>query len=136
MRKLAAALTVLLWLSCRSPGARFDDARKVATIVDLSGSVQVLRGGSSDWGAIQKAAELYDEDRLRTFKGGKALLRFANGSSLKVDEESLISLGALSLGGGIVVERGTVEGELQPGLKVRTPSAEAESAKPRDIVFQ
>jgi hypothetical protein len=45
-------------------------------------------------------------------------------------------MGAISLGGGIVVERGTVEGELQPGLKLRTPSVEAESVHARDIVIQ
>jgi len=135
MRKAAAALTLLLTWSCRSPGARPDDPRgRVATITDLSGSVQVLRGGNVDWNAIQAGTPLFDDDRLRTFKGAHAALSFTNGSSLTVDEESLISLGAL--GGGVIVERGTVVGELQPGLKVRTPSAEAESAAPRDIVFQ
>jgi hypothetical protein len=137
MRKAAAALTVLVLFSCRSNGGRVDDSRaKVATITDLSGSVQVLRGGSSDWSAIQKGLPLYDDDRLRTFKGARATLSFTNGSTLKVDEESLISLGGLSLGGGVVVERGTVEGELMPGLKVNTPSVEAEATKARDIVFQ
>jgi hypothetical protein len=48
-----------------------------------------------------------------------------------VEEESLISLG-----GGVTVERGAVAGELQAGLKLRTPAVEAESAPARDIVFR
>jgi hypothetical protein len=80
--------------------------------------------------------QLFDDDRLRTFKHATATLAFTNGSSLRVDEESLISLGELSLGGSITVERGTVEGEIQPGMKVRTPAAEAEATSGRDLVFR
>jgi hypothetical protein len=138
MRKAAAGLTLIVFLlSCRSPGASNEEARsRVATITDLSGSVQVLRNGNSDWNAVERGNSLFDDDRLRTFKGANASLSFANGSSLKIDEESLISLGEMSAGGGVIVERGTVEGQLQPGMKVRTPALEAESTKPRDIFFQ
>jgi hypothetical protein len=137
MRKVAVAFVYMAFaLSCRGSllgGApSHDETRpKVATLTGVAGSVQVLRAGGVDWSPIKKGAELFDDDRLRTFKAATAELAFPNGSSLRVDEESLIALG-----GGILVERGSVEGELQPGLKLRTPSAETESARARDIVIQ
>jgi hypothetical protein len=136
MRKVAGALGVVsLVLSCQSPHAARDEARtSVARLSGVAGAVEILRGGGVDWQRIRTGIELFDDDRLRTYKGATATLAFPNGSSLRVDEESLISLGALSLGGGITVERGTVQGELLPGLKVRTPAAEAEAT--RDLVIQ
>lgn len=138
MHKAAGGFILMtVFLSCRSPGAGNDESRpKVATVVSLGGAVQVLRGGTVDWIRIDKGAPLFDDDRLRTFRAAFAQLSFPNGSALRVDEESLISLGAISLGGGIIVERGTVEGELQPGLRLRTPGVEAETASRRDVVIQ
>ncbi len=108
-----------------------DSRQQVATLQSVGGAVDVLRAGSVDWIRPGRGTALYEEDRVRTFRGAWAQLAFAGGSQLRVDEESLISLG-----GGVTVERGTVEGELQPGLKLRTPALEAESAPPRDIVFK
>jgi hypothetical protein len=136
----AASLPLLLLtigLSCRSSGGGREEGRPhVATITGISGAVEVLRGGSVDWAKLMKNAALYDDDRVRTFKGAWAQLAFTGGSTLRVDEESLIAIGPVSVGGGIVVERGTVEGELTPGLRVKTPSLEAENARGRDIVVQ
>jgi hypothetical protein len=138
MRKGAAVLAYMVVVSCRSPsaGTGVEPRARIATLASLNGSAEVLRGGAADWSPLQPGAEFFDEDRVRTFKGARASLSFPGGSSLRVEEESLISLGAISLGGGIVVERGTVEGELQPGLKVKTPSLEAETVSKRDIVIQ
>jgi hypothetical protein len=97
----------------------------------LHGRVDVLRGGYVDWARLDDGGPLFEEDRMRTFKGAWAQLDFPGGSSLRVEEESLISLG-----GGVTVERGSVEGELQAGLKLRTPALEAETIGGRDIQFQ
>ena len=97
----------------------------------LGGTVDVLRGGAIDWVALGDGNGLFEDDRVRTFKAAWAQLAFDGGSSLRVDEETMISLG-----GGITVERGVVEGELQAGLRLKTPSLEAESVTPRDIVFR
>lgn len=133
-KQSAAALAVigLLW-SCRpaADSRGLDPRTQVATLAALGGSVEVLRSGVVDWSQIAPGSALYDDDRVRTFRGAWAQLTFAGGSSLRVQEESLISLG-----GGITVERGSVAGELQAGLKLRTPAAEAESAPARDIVFR
>lgn len=103
----------------------------VARIVSVSGTVDILHTGAVDWVRAQGTEDLYEDDRVRTFKTAWAQLGFDEGSSLRVDEESLITLG-----GGITVERGSVAGELQAGLRLKTPSLEAESVAPRDIVFR
>jgi hypothetical protein len=97
----------------------------------LGGKVDVLRAGNVDWVSLPDGAPLYEEDRMRTFKSAWAQLVFDGGSSLRVEEESLISLG-----GGITVEQGTVEGELAAGLRLKTPTLEAETATSRDIQFR
>jgi hypothetical protein len=104
---------------------------KVAMVQGLGGKVDVLRGGTVDWAGLTDGATLFEEDRLRTFKSAWARLVFEGGSTLRVEEESLISLG-----GGILVERGSVEGELAAGLRLRTPTLEAETATSRDIQFR
>jgi hypothetical protein len=103
----------------------------LARVSSKSGTVDVLRAGAVDWMRIEAGHSLYEDDRVRTFKGAWAQLTFDGGSTLRVDEESLIAIG-----GGITVERGSVAGELQAGLKLKTPAAELESVAARDIVFR
>jgi hypothetical protein len=131
----ASARVVAFWalscLSCRSshPSDTPKERAKVATLKMRSGTVDVLRGGSVDWRHLATGEALFEEDRLRTFKGAWAQVAFEGGSTLRMEEESLISLG-----GVVTVERGSVEGELQGGLRLKTPAMEAEPA--RDIVIQ
>jgi hypothetical protein len=124
---------VSLLPACRGGNGESGQALRghVARIVSLSGAVDILRTGGVDWGRATGTEDLYEDDRVRTFKTAWAQLAFDEGSSLRVDEESLITLG-----GGITVERGSVAGELQAGLRLKTPSLEAESVAPRDIVFR
>ena len=99
----------------------------------------MLRGSAAEWRPLTRLAHLYDDDRVRTYKGAFALLAFPGGSNLRVDEESLIALGVATSSGrgnGVFVEKGSVGGELHAGVKVKTPSLEAESAQQRDIVVQ
>jgi len=125
-------LISLCW-SCRSSGDATGAAArvKVAMVQGLGGKVDVLRGGTVDWVSLPDGATLFEEDRMRTFKGAWAQLQFDAGSSLRVEEESLIALG-----GGIMVERGSVEGELAAGLRLKTPTMEAETVSSRDIQFR
>jgi hypothetical protein len=129
----AAICTLLTGLSChaRVDGGDASPRAQAAVVHELHGRVDVLRGGSVDWATLGDGTPLYEEDRMRTFRGAWARLDFPGGSSLRVQEETLIGLG-----GGIVVERGSVEGELQAGLKLRTPALEVESASARDIQFR
>jgi hypothetical protein len=122
-----------LFSSCRSGGdAGISSAHVRAALVQgHGGRVELLRGNSADWIKLADGAALFEDDRMRTFKGAWAQLGFDGGSSLRVAEESLIAFG-----GGITVERGSVEGELAAGLRLKTPTMEAESVLSRDIQFR
>lgn len=129
-RLALAVLTVSL--ACRPAGPHDETVRThVARMTAMSGTVDVLHAGAVDWVRGAPDAELYEDNRLRTFKSAWAQLTFDAGSSLRVDEESLITLG-----GGVLVERGSVMGELAAGLRLKTPAAEAETVPARDLVFR
>ncbi|HXU74041.1 MAG TPA: hypothetical protein VN947_32195 [Polyangia bacterium] len=133
MRVLSVVFLIALLASCRSGGdAPATAAReRVALVTGLGGKVDVLRGGAIDWVTLGDGNGLYEDDRLRTFKGAWARLALDGGSSLRVGEETMISFG-----GGVTVERGVVEGELAAGLRLKTPALEAETATSRDIEFR
>jgi hypothetical protein len=126
----ALALTMLA--SCHGGAPPFDHSQPpLAVVRSLGGTVHELRAGAADWVPISSGAKLYENDRLRTFARAWAQLELTGGSTLRVEEESLIALG-----GGIMIEHGSVEGELAAGLRLRTPALEAETAPPRDIIFR
>jgi hypothetical protein len=129
--RLAAALSA--GISCHPNGGDENQTTRarLARLTERKGAVNVLRSGMVDWTRAERGTDLFEDDRLRTFKGATAWVTFDEGSSLRVDEESLITLG-----GGITVERGSVTGQLQAGLKLKTPALEAESVARRDIVIQ
>jgi hypothetical protein len=131
--RLALAVALAAGTSCHPGGGEESQASRahLGRLSDRRGAVDVLRSGNVDWVHLERGADLFEDDRVRTFKGATAWLRFDEGSNLRVDEESLITLG-----GGITVERGSVAGQLQAGLKLKTPALEAESVASRDIVFQ
>lgn len=126
-------ILALALAACRGTGqAPSVPARaQVAVVQGLGGKVDVLRGGVVDWLPLGDGAALFEGDRMRTFKRAWARLVFDGGSALRVEEESLIALG-----GGLTVERGSVEGELAAGLRLKTPTLEAETATSRDIQFR
>jgi hypothetical protein len=133
VRGLSGLALLALVASCRGNGDAASAAAhlRVATVHGTGGKVELLRGNSADWIGLGDGALLYEDDRMRTFKGAWAQLVFDGGSTLRVAEESLIGFG-----GGITVERGSVEGELAAGLRLRTPTAEAETVTSRDIQFR
>jgi hypothetical protein len=132
-RQSLALAVVAVGLACRPSGRepQAPSRAHLARVTGRYGAVDVLPAGAVDWVPLKDGAELYEDDRLRTFRGAWAQLTFDEGSSLRVEEESLISLG-----GGITVERGSVAGALQAGLRLKTPALEAESVPARDIVFR
>jgi hypothetical protein len=133
VRAVSTVLLIALLASCHSAGDGAGAAARarIALVQALGGKVDVLRGGGVDWAALGDGSGLYEDDRVRTFKGGWAKLAFDGGSSLRVGEETMISFG-----GGVTVERGVVEGELAAGLRLKTPTLEAETATSRDIEFR
>jgi hypothetical protein len=133
MVRLMRALALTMVASCHAGGAPSSERASppLAVVRSLGGSVHALRAGAVDWSAVAAGARLYEDDRLRTFASAWAQLELAGGSTLRVEEESLIALG-----GGITIERGSVAGELAAGLRLRTPTLEAETGAARDITFR
>ena len=133
VRGVGAVLIFALLASCRSggDGAGAASRARVALVQGIGGKVDVLRAGAVDWVTLGDGSGLYEDDRMRTFKGAWAKLAFEGGSALRVGEETMISFG-----GGITVERGSVAGQLHAGLQLKTPTLEAETAASRDIQFR
>jgi hypothetical protein len=131
--RTARAFALTMLASCHAGGAPPSDHLQppLAVVRALGGTVHALRAGSADWVRVGNGAQLYEDDRLRTFARAWAQLELTGGSTLRVEEESLIALG-----GGITIEQGSVQGELAAGLRLRTPTLEAETAPPRDIIFR
>ncbi|MGZ3428456.1 MAG: hypothetical protein ACXVCV_17510 [Polyangia bacterium] len=128
-----ALFTFALLAACRSggDGAATAARARVALVQALGGKVDVLRGGAIDWTSLGDGSAMYEDDRMRTFKSAWAKLAFDGGSALRVGEETMIAFG-----GGVTVERGAVEGELAAGMRLKTPTLEAESVTPREIEFR
>ena len=122
-----------LLAACRSggDGAATGARARVALVQALGGRVDVLRGGAVEWVALGDGSTMYEDDRMRTFKSAWAKLGFDGGSALRVGEETMIAFG-----GGVTVERGVVEGELAAGMRLKTPTLEAETLAPREIEFR
>ena len=133
VRSARALPIIALLASCHSTGDGSGVAARarIAMVQGIGGKVDILRGGTVDWAALADGSGLYEDDRMRTFKGGWAKLQFEGGSALRVGEETMISFG-----GGVTVEKGVVEGELAAGLRLKTPTLEAETATSRDIEFR
>ena len=128
-----ALFTFALLAACRSgvDGSAAAARARVALVQGLGGKVDVLRGGAVDWTGLADGSAMYEDDRVRTFKNAWAKLAFEGGSALRVGEETMIAFG-----GGVTVERGQVEGELAGGLRLKTPTVEAETVTPREIEFR
>src|SRR3954463_13317683 len=92
---VALAVSAAGMISCRGGGGEGSQAQRghVARIVSVGGAVDLLHTGAVDWVRARGAEDLYEDDRVRTFKTAWAQLGFDEGSSLRVDEESLITLG-------------------------------------------
>lgn len=130
---MVAICTLTTALSCRGrvDGGDSPGRARAALAHEPHGRVELARAGRSDWAALTDDTPLYDKDRLRTGRGAWTQLDFPGGSSLKLEEDSLVTLGS-----GLLIQHGSVDGELQPGFKLRTPTLEAESAGARNVQFQ
>ena len=74
VRGARALFVIALLASCHSAGDGGGVAARVriAMVQGLGGKVDVLRGGAVDWVALVDGSGLYEDDRMRTFKGGWA----------------------------------------------------------------
>jgi len=69
---------------------RLDIAK--GNIVELSGTVEVLRKGKTEWEPVEKGTKLEEGDRLRSGPDSKAVATFANQLIMAVEPKSEVDL--------------------------------------------
>ncbi|HET9158802.1 MAG TPA: FecR domain-containing protein [Myxococcaceae bacterium] len=114
-----------------------------ATLAEVKGSVSVKRATGDEWQVAVNGTVLYDDDKLRTERGGAAELRFPSGTVVVVSEDTLLGIAETRAAPGrpqtdVTVLRGAVDATLDrpanQSLTVGTPSATVRAG--REIVFQ
>jgi hypothetical protein len=109
----------------------------------LSGEVRIKRALGDEWIRALQATELMANDKVRTLRGGSALIEFANGSVVTLGEDALIGVAESILRPGqdrsdLTLVQGRLDAELEAparqSLSVNTPSVTVRAG--REIVFQ
>jgi len=124
-----------------APPAPKQSAR--ATLVQMKGAVSVKRATGDEWLGAVNGTVLYDDDKLRTERGGSAELHFPSGTVVVVSEDTLLGIAETRAAPGrpqadVTVLRGAVDATLDrpanQSLTVGTPAATVRAG--REIVFQ
>jgi hypothetical protein len=150
---LALALAISAVAGCRDsrPASAAEAPKPVeeprpvvrATLSHLNGEVWVKRARGSDWERAVEAMSLYDNDKVRTARGGTALIQFVGGSELTMGEDALVGIAeekpaAAADPADVTVLRGRIDATLPApkvqSITVSTPSATIRAG--REIVFQ
>jgi len=114
-----------------------------ATLAQVKGSVSVKRASGDEWQAATTGTTLFDDDKLRTERGGSAELHFPSGTVVVVSEDTLLGIAETRAAPGrpqadVTVLRGAVDATLDrpanQSLTVGTPAATVRAG--REIVFQ
>lgn len=58
----------------------------------VSGEVKYQKKSKGDWKPVRVGAKIRHKDRIRTFAASKLEIEFANGTSLVIDENSIVSM--------------------------------------------
>ena len=120
----AAALAVFFVLASGGSSAH------AATLTVFDGAVE--RAGGGGWGGLADGSAVAEGDRLRTTASGRALLTFADGSTVALDPETELSIALLRLDGTrqitLVQDSGRLWNDVAPGgsdasYVVETPDA-------------
>ena len=80
----------------------------------MKGAVSVKRATGDEWLAAVNGTVLYDDDKLRTERGGAAELRFPSGTVVAVSEDTLLGIAETRAAPGrpqadVTVLRGAVD---------------------------
>jgi hypothetical protein len=140
----AIALTCARSGSDKQAGARgaLRDHPK-ARLRRVTGNVRVKRAAGDDWSAVFEDALLLANDKVRTLRGGSAVIEFANGSVVTLGEDALIGISETRPLPGrdrtdLTLVHGRLDAELDDpaaqSLSVNTPTATVRAG--REIVFQ
>jgi hypothetical protein len=114
-----------------------------ARLRQISGDVRMKRAAGDDWAPAPDNAVLLANDKVRTLRGGSAVIEFANGSIVSLGEDALISIAETHPLPGqdrsdLTLVHGRLDAELEDpakqSLSVNTPTATIRAG--REIVFQ
>ncbi len=114
-----------------------------ARLQKVSGDVRMKRAAGDDWAAAPDKTVLLANDKVRTLRGGSAVIEFANGSVVSLGEDALISIAETHPLPGqdrsdLTLVHGRLDAELddpaKQSLSVNTPTATVRAG--REIVFQ
>ena len=109
----------------------------------VSGDVRMKRAAGDEWTPALDGAPLLANDKVRTLRGGSALIEFANGSLVTLGEDALIGIANTHPLPGqersdLTLLQGRLDAELddpaKQSISVNTPTATVRAG--REIVFQ
>jgi hypothetical protein len=115
----------------------------VAALLSIKGDVQVKHAAVDNWVVAKGRVDLFENDKVRTAKGGTALVQFHDGSAVNLQEDALVGIAQTLRKPGedptdLTLLRGSIDAQLdQPALQsisVSTPAATVRAG--REIVFQ
>lgn len=75
---------------------------RLAIITELSGTVELARSGSNNFGAAEWGSPLFEGDRVRTASGSQAVLMFSNNNLMTVSAGNTYIVGQQAGGGRAV----------------------------------
>jgi hypothetical protein len=145
-------LVALVWIACTcargdsdKPGAARAavDASPKARLRRVSGDVRLKRAAGDDWVTAPDDTALLANDKVRTLRGGSAVIQFSNGSIVHLGADALIGIAETHLPPGrdqsdLTLLHGNLDAELEDSAKqslsVNTPTATVRAG--REIVFQ
>ena len=109
-----------------------------ALLAGLEGQVQVKRADAVGWEDAAAGLELAAEDKVRTMKGASARLEFQGGSTVLLDEESLVSVAASAGAAAVRLLEGRVDADViagAPSVAVEAAGGTIRAAR-REVSFQ
>ena len=98
MKKLKAVLLFLLAVLILIPITLYAQNNEIGKILTLSGRCYVKHESNEEYIPIDEKTTVYSNDTVRTEKNSYVEIELTDGSSLKIEEDSEVSLSSLTLG--------------------------------------
>ncbi len=97
IRRIGALSLIGLVLLTAAPAVQAQGKAATATITQVTGRVQTLRLGQTNWAPATVGGQLGERDEIRALAGGSAVLRVPDGSTLVLAENSRLVITKLEV---------------------------------------
>ena len=97
IRRIGPLSLIALVLLTAAPAVQAQGKAATATITQVTGRVQTLRLGQTNWAPATVGAQLGERDEIRALAGGSAVLRVPDGSTLVLAENSRLVITKLEV---------------------------------------